>query len=115
MSDLDVVHHAAADEADHPAHRGGNVHHLLDAVNRGGKAGDEHLARRRATQFLDARPNGALRGRVAWTLDVGAVAEQRQHPLMAVAGKSVQIERLTVAGRVIHRKVAAWYRTPECG
>ena len=106
VRDLDVVHHAAADERDLAAGRRGDVHDLLDARNRRREAGDDHLARRRAREFLDARADRSLRGRVAGTLDVGAVAEQREHAFLAVARERVQVKRLAVDGRGIHLEIA---------
>src|SRR5713226_5212929 len=79
---------------------------LLDAVDGGGKARDHHLPRRRPAELFDPRPNGALRRRVARALDVGAVAEKRQHALLPVAGKRVQVERLQVRRRGVHLEVA---------
>ena len=84
----------------------GDVHDLLDARNRAGEAGDQHLARRRAAQLLDAVPHGAFRRRVAGPLDIGAVAEERQHALLAVARKGVQVERLAVDRRRVHLEIA---------
>ena len=71
-----------------------------------GEAGDQHLARRRAAQLLDAVPHRAFRRRVARPLDVGAVAEQRQHAFLAVAREGVQVEGLAVDRRLVHLEVA---------
>ena len=106
MGDLHVVHHAAADEPDLPPDQRGNVHHLLDALDRAGEAGNQHFARRRAAKLFQARPHGALGRRVSRPLDVGAVAEKRQHAFLAVRRKRVQIERLPVDWRRIHLVVA---------
>ena len=46
MRDFDVVHHAAADKGHLAVDAHGDVDHLLNAVNRRGKAGQDHPARR---------------------------------------------------------------------
>ena len=106
MRDFDVVHHAAADEGDFAVHAPGDVDDLLNALNRRGEAGENHAARRRAAEFFDARHDGALRRRVARALDVGAVAEKREHAFAAVPRKGVQIERRAVDGRLINLEIA---------
>ena len=106
VRDLDVIDHAAADESDFAADGGGDVHDLLDARDRRCEAGDDHFARRRAREFLDARADGPLRRRVAGALDVGAVAEQREHAFRAVAREGVQVKRLAVDRRRVHLEIA---------
>ncbi len=106
VGDFDVIDHAAADEGDFAAGRGGDVHDLLDARDRRGEAGDDHFARRRAREFLDARTDVSLRRRVAGALDVGAVAEQREHAFRAVAGEGVQVKRLAVNRSRVHLEIA---------
>ena len=46
VRDLDVVHHAAANEADFASHRARDVDDLLNAVDRTRKAGDHDFFRR---------------------------------------------------------------------
>ena len=106
MRDFDVVDHAAADERDFAADARGDVDHLLNAVNGRGKARQYHAPRRGAAKFFDARNDSALGGREARALDVGRVAEQRQHAFVAVARESVQIERRAVDGRLINLEIA---------
>ena len=106
VGDLDVVDHAPSDKPDFPSARRGNINHLLDAWNRTGEAGNQYLARRRAAQFFDPAPNLPFRRRVSGPFDIGAVAEQGQHPFLAVPCKGVQIKRQAVDRRGIHLEVA---------
>ncbi len=106
MRDFRVVHHAASNKSDLAADRPGNIHDLLDAVNGRRKTGHKDLARSRAAQFFDALPDRALAGRVAGPLDVGAVAEKRQHALLAIFRKRVEIERPQIRRRWINLEVA---------
>ena len=48
VGDFDVVHHAAANEADLTPRRRRNIQNLLDARDGRGEAGDDYLARRGA-------------------------------------------------------------------
>ena len=60
VRDLDVVHHAPPNEADLAPGGRRNIHDLLDARYRRGKARYEDLARRRPRQFFYAGPDHPL-------------------------------------------------------
>ena len=106
VRDLDVVHHAAPDETDFASHAARDVNHLLDAVDRAGKTGDDDFFRSGAEQLFHAHDDGALRGREPRALDVGAVAEEREHSFLTVAREGVQVERLSIHGSRIHFVIA---------
>jgi len=80
---LGVVDHAAAEERDRPARRGGEPGHVLDARHRGREARDEHAPARARERLLEGGHHGVLAGRVPGLLDVGAIGEQRQHAAVA--------------------------------
>ena len=57
-------------------------------------------------KFFEAHHDGALRRREAGPLDVGAVAEEREHAFLSVAREGVQVERLSVDRRGVHFEIA---------
>ena len=61
VRDFDVVHHAAADEADFASHDAREVNHLLNAVNRTGKARDDDFAVARHGIILPGAPRPSVR------------------------------------------------------
>src|SRR4029077_17511465 len=106
VGDLDVVHHAAADEADFAADAAGDVDDLLDAVDGAGEAGDDDFLRGGAEKLFEGGPDGALGESGAGALDVGTVAEKGEDAFLAVAGEGVEVEGAAVDGRGVNLEVA---------
>ncbi len=106
VRDFDVVHHAAADETNLAADARRDVNHLLDAMDRGCEARNEHFARRRAEELFDARPDGAFRRRISGALDIRAVAEEREHAFLPISREGVQIELVLVRRRLVNLEIA---------
>ena len=75
-------------------------------MDRRREAGDEKLLLGAGENLLEARAHRAFAWRVAAALDVGRILEQRQHALLAVLGKGVQIEQPVVGRRGIDLEVA---------
>ena len=106
VRDLDVVHHAAPDEPDLAPHAARDIDHLLNAVHRAREARDDNFFGRRAEKLFEAHHHRALGGREAGALDVGAVAEEREHALLPVARERVQVERFAIDGSRIDLEIA---------
>src|SRR5262249_48855372 len=92
---------AAADEGDFSPNAEGDVDDLLNAVNRGGEAGQNHATRRGAAELFDAGHDGAFRRGEARAFDVGGITEEREHSFVAVTREGVQVERSTVDGCLV--------------
>ena len=105
VRDFDIVDHASADDADLAPHHARNVDHLLDAVNRAGKARDHHAFRGGAEKLFEPHHHRSLGRRKTGPLHVGAVAEERQNPFRSVARESMQVERLAIHRRGVDFEV----------
>ena len=79
---------------------------LLHAVDVRGEAGDDDAPLGLGEDLVEGLADGALRGRRARRLDVGGVAEQGKHALLAELGERVDVGDATVDGRVVELVVA---------
>ena len=100
------VHHAAPHEADPPAKFDAQVDHLLDAVQVGGEHRDDDALVGVLEQAAERLGDLLFAHRVAGTLDVGGIRQQREHALIAPCGQRAQVRHLTVDGGVVDLKVA---------
>ena len=102
-----VVDHAAAAEGHLAALLDGQVDDLLDAVDVGRKGGDDDpLVPRLGEQVVDAGGHLLLGGGEAGALGVGGVAQQGQHPPLAVLGQGGQVGGAAGQGGVVDLEVA---------
>jgi hypothetical protein len=67
----------------------------------------------RAKHLFKLAANRALTRRVAFALDVGGILQQRQYPLFAVLGETVQVEEAVVGGRRVNFEVAGMQHDTE--
>jgi hypothetical protein len=77
--------------------------HAVDA--RGERRDDDHAGRARE-DLLERVDDVDLRSGEALAIDVGAVAEQRQHALAAELGEAMEVEELSVERRLVDLEVA---------
>jgi hypothetical protein len=106
------VHHRAANDRDLAPVRPRQFHRNADAVDGRREAGEEELLLGLREDLVEPRNHGAFAGRVAGTLDVGRVLQQRQHAPLAVLGKGVQVEGLSSSGDRSILKSPVWMTTP---
>ena len=102
----DHVEHRAAQQAHLAAvlHRQFEDHR--NAMDRAGEGGDDHPAVCLADVAIQIREHGPLRRSETGDLGVGGIAEQAQHPLLAVVGQALQVEGLPIDGGVVELEVA---------
>ena len=103
--DGDVGHHAATDDQNLASRGHGGVGHLLNAVDVGGKGGDQHLARAFWHDLLQGLAHGALRQGVSLSFHVGGVGQQQQDALLPIGSQAAQIGRLAVDGGQIQLEI----------
>src|SRR6266850_5599970 len=106
VRDFHVINHATADERNFAVHARSNVNDLLNSVNGGSEARQDHAARRRAAQLLDTRNNRPLGWRETGALDVCRIAEEREHAFVAVFCERMKIKRRAADGRLVDLEVA---------
>src|SRR5664280_1167009 len=106
LRDLRRLHHGAADQRQLAPIFEGLLHGQLDAMDRGGETGDKQSPLGARENLLKARTHGAFAGRVTAALYVGGILKERQHSLLAVFGKGMQIEEAIVRRRGIDFEVA---------
>ena len=63
-----------------------------------GEAGDKNSPVRPGKYFVKFTPHRAFAGRVARTLDVSGILQQRQHAFLSVLGKGMQVKQAIVGG-----------------
>src|SRR5438270_8182546 len=105
MGDLYVIHHAAADESDFAADAGGDVNHLLDAMDGRSEARKDDAAGSGATELFDARDDIALGAGETGAFHVGGIGKKSENAFMAVSSEGVKIERSAADRRLINFEV----------
>ena len=104
--DLHNILHAAPRHRDLASARGGCVNDLLNAVDIGGKGGDDDALLAAGEQPLEGLAHNGFAHRIARTLHIGGVGQQRQHALLAQFAEAAQIDHLAVDGRGVDLEVA---------
>jgi len=84
----------------------GQFHRQPDAVN-GRRKHEMNSGVGVRENFVKFAPHRALAGRVSLALNVGRVLKQRQHALLAVFRKGMQIEEMIIRGGGIDLEVAS--------
>src|SRR5882762_1476423 len=113
FGDLGGVLHGAAEKTDFAAVLPCHVYGQLDAVNGGREAGNEQTPLGADKHFFELAVDRTLARRVALALDVGGILQERQHPLLAVLGETVQVEEAVVGGRWIDLEVTGMQHHAE--
>ncbi len=90
--DFRGIRHAAAHQRNLSVVGGSQFQCELDAMDARRKTRDEQATVGAPENIFKAWTHRAFAGRVARTLDVGRILEQRQHAFFAIFGKCVQIE-----------------------
>src|ERR1700722_12439867 len=106
MGNLDIVHHAAADDTHLASHQPRNVDYLLYAMDGAREARNNYFRRSRPKQFFQSNAYRSLGRSKPGTLDVRAVAEERQHSVLAIPRECMKIERLSVHRRRADFKIS---------
>ena len=107
LGNLHIVDHGAAGEGELAAILNRAVDDLLDAADIGREGRDDDaLMARGGEELLKAVGDLLLRGRIAGTLGVGALREQREHTLVAESRKAVEVGHPALDGGVVDLEVA---------
>ena len=106
FGNLGGIVHGAAEECDLASVLVCELHREIDAVNGRREARDEKPALGVRENFVKFAANGAFTRRVPLALDVGGILKQRQHAVLAIFGKGVQVEEFVVGGRGIDFEIA---------
>ncbi len=113
LRDRGIVDHAAADKRHLTAEPRGQIHENLHPVDARRERGDDQLAAHIREDFLEGVDHVQIRPREPASIDIGAVAEQREYPRAPELGEAMKIEVLAVDGRLIDLEVARVDEGPD--
>ncbi len=91
LGDLGLILHRGADQGDLALVVAGRLGDLADTVQVAGEGRDQDAAPGAGDRLAQPRPHGPFTGGEAWTIGVGAVGEQHQHPFVAQLLQSLEV------------------------
>ncbi len=106
LRDLRVLDHPAADERHLAVELRRQIDEDLHPVDARGEGRDDQPPARAGEDLLERLDHFGFRAGEAAAVDVGAVGEERQHPLGAELREAVDVEMLAVDRRLIDLEVA---------